>query len=59
MVTIRAVLLLLIALLHLPAVSRSHNVEPISVQLKYRALLRIWYVFLSTMGVRMLNVSAG
>ena len=39
MVTIRAVLLLLIALLHPAAVSRSHNMEPISVQLKHRTLL--------------------
>jgi hypothetical protein len=45
MVTIRAVSLLLIALLHPAAVSRSHNVEPISVQLKRRTLLWIWWVF--------------
>ena len=39
-----AVLLLSIALLPV-AVSRSHHVEPISVQLKRRALLWIWCVF--------------
>ena len=39
MVTICAVLLLLIALLHPAVLSRSHNMEPISVQLKPRTLL--------------------
>jgi hypothetical protein len=57
LVTIHAVLLLLIALLHLAAISRSHNMEPISVQLTPRTLLK-YGGFLSTMGVRMLNVTA-
>jgi hypothetical protein len=39
MVTIHAVLLLLIALLHPAAVSRTHNMEPILVQLTRRTLL--------------------
>ena len=45
MVTIHVVSLLLIALLHPAAVSRSHNMEPISVQLKHRTPLWIWWVF--------------